>query len=109
MRGINKVVFSGNIGGPGTFNDTGNGTPACSFKVASDRRAARGETLTTWAKINAYGEGLVEICKLRVQKGVYVMIEGELMNRDGTTGELTEIRAREIIFLGGNKQDLGAE
>jgi hypothetical protein len=27
------------------------------------------------------------------------LIEGELMNRDGAGGEVTEVRAKEIIFI----------
>lgn len=27
------------------------------------------------------------------------MVEGELMNREGVLGDLTEVRARELIFL----------
>lgn len=27
------------------------------------------------------------------------MVEGELMNRDGVLGDLTEVRARELIFV----------
>jgi single-stranded DNA-binding protein len=99
MRGINQVTFCGNIGGPGTYSATGSGTPACSFKVASDRKAGE-TTITTWAKINCYGEGLVEICRQRAKKGGYVIVSGELMNREGAAGDQTEIRAREVVFVG---------
>ncbi len=98
MRGINKVVFSGNIGGAIKFNDTSKGTPSCSFQVAADRHA-HGEVVTAWVKINAYGQGLVRSCQPRVKKGAYVIVEGELMNRDTRElKELVEIRAREVIF-----------
>ena len=98
MRGINKVVFSGNIGGSIKFQETGKGIPSCSFQVASDRHA-HGEVVTAWVKVNAYGQGLVRSCKPRLRKGAYVIVEGELMNRDSRGfKELVEIRAREVIF-----------
>lgn len=105
MRGINKIVFSGNIGGKITFNDTSKGTPSCSFQVASDRHA-HGEIVTAWVKVNAYGSGLVRSCKPRLKKGAYVIVEGELMNRNSREfKDLVEIRAREVIFpLNGRRE-----
>lgn len=99
MRGINKVLISGNVSGATAFNKTGSGTDACSFKIASDRRGSQGGSVTAWIKVNAYGEPLVAICKERLMKGIYVIVEGELMNRDGERGELTEVRAKEIVFI----------
>lgn len=98
MRGINKVIISGNVGGNIAFNQTPSGTDACSFQVASDRHTQTG-MITAWVKINAYGENLVRLCRGRLSKGQYVLVEGELMNRDGVHGELTEVRAREVIFI----------
>ena len=105
MRGINKVVLSGNVGGGIKFEETTKGIPSCSFQVASDRHA-HGEVVTAWVKINAYGPGLVTTCKTRLKKGSYVIIEGELMNRD-VRGykELVEIRAREVIFPFNGRRD----
>lgn len=98
MRGLNKVIISGNVGGRITFNSTPSGTEACSFQLASDR-PIQGGVVTAWVKINAYDDQLVRVCKGRLVKGLYVLVEGELMNREGVYGELTEIRAREVIFL----------
>jgi single-stranded DNA-binding protein len=98
VRGINRVIISGNISGRVSYNETSSGTPACSFSLASDRYAS-GSVVTAWVKVNVYGDGLVRTCSERLIKGLYVLVEGELMNRGGQTGELTEIRAKEIIFL----------
>lgn len=98
MRGINKVIISGNVAGNIHFAEIPGGSAALSFSVASDRKA-NGSTITAWVKINVYQEALVRICQTRLLKGGYVLVEGELMNRDGQHGELTEVRAREIIFL----------
>ena len=52
-------------------------------------------------KVNVYVENLIRICKSKLTKGRYVIVEGELMNREGQYGELTEVRAREVLFVGG--------
>jgi len=51
-------------------------------------------------KVNVYVEALVKLCRLRLQKGCYIIVEGELMNRNTPSGRLTEVRAWEILFLG---------
>jgi single-stranded DNA-binding protein len=103
MRGVNKVVISGNIGDRITYGQTGSGTQACSFSIASDRKDGR-EIITAWARVNVYGDELVRDCRERLTKGGYAIVEGELMNRDGKVGELTEIRAREIVFVNNHRK-----
>jgi single-stranded DNA-binding protein len=98
-RGINRVIVSGNVSDSARYHETSTGSKCATFRLASDRRGARsGEVVTAWVKINIYNEPLVDICKTRLIKGVYVIVEGELMNREGAQGEVTEIRAKEIIF-----------
>jgi single-stranded DNA-binding protein len=94
---MNLVAYSGNVSGKIEFAKTGGGTPVCTFHVASDRRT-KDTVITCWAKINAYGHGLVEACRQKLVKGIYVVVEGELMNREGRLGELLEIRARRVDF-----------
>ena len=99
MRGINRVLVSGNCVDVARYHTTNSGSKCATFKLASDRRGARpNELVTAWVKINIYNESLVEICQSRLQKGSYVIVEGELMNREGVQGEVTEVRAKEIIF-----------
>jgi single-stranded DNA-binding protein len=98
MKGINKVFLSGNVLENIEYGRVGNGSEACSFQVASDRHTAN-SIVTAYVKVNVYVEGLIRICRMKLAKGVYVLVEGELMNRDGKHGGLTEVRAREIIFL----------
>lgn len=103
MRGLNRVIISGNVSDSARYQTTHSGTKCASFKLASDRRGAKpGETVTAWVKVNIYSEPLIEICTNRLIKGCYVIVEGELMNRDGVHGEVTEVRAKEIIFTDRN-------
>lgn len=93
MRGVNNIVFAGNVGGRITFGTTSTGNDCCSFQIASEDK----HNFVAWARINAYG-GLVDICRKWVRKGYYVIVEGELMNRESGDGQkLTEIKASQII------------
>lgn len=98
MRGVNRVVISGNVTGRYRFHDTHSGTAACTFTIASDRHSSDG-VVTCYAKINVYAPGLVELCRGRLKKGDYLIVEGELMNRRDRGTELTEVRAREVVFM----------
>lgn len=106
MRGINRVMLSGNVTAAPEFgNKTGDGAEVCGFTVASDRYASNGQTVTAFVKVNVYPEGLVRLCRDRVKQGDYLIVDGELMNRDGRHGTLLEVRARDIIFGPGSKKE----
>ena len=98
-RGINRVLVSGNAIDDARFLETGGGAKCATFRVVSERHGGKsGEMMTTRVKINVYIEALIAICKTQLVKGAYVIVEGELMTREGARGEVTEVRAREIIF-----------
>lgn len=98
MRGINKTFTSGNVSREINYGTMPDGTPVLSFTMASDR-VANGTTITVWAKINVYIGSLVEQCRTHLSCGGYVIVYGELMNREGRHGKLTEVRAKEIVFV----------
>lgn len=93
---MNLVVLTGNVGKL-LFGRTNSGSPSCSFELFSDRKG-EGATITTRSKINVYGP-LVQICKDRLSQGSLILVEGELMNRKGQLGDLTEVRARKVYVL----------
>jgi single-stranded DNA-binding protein len=99
VRGINRVIISGNVSARIQYARTGNGSEVCTFTLASDRPGSNGAVISAFIKCNVYSPGLVDVCKRKLAKGVYVIVEGELMNRDGQIGELTEVRARDVIFV----------
>lgn len=100
MRGHNVVMLSGNIGGNIVNGKTRDDRPAFSFGVASQNEKKR----TTWVRVNSYDK-LAEYCATTADKGLYVSVIGELMNRDGKYGELTEVRAHQVIFHTRNNKD----
>lgn len=98
--------MSGNVTGTKpAFTTISGGKPACSFEIASHRVVPGGGQVKAYVRVNVYIEALVRLCEDRLSKGEYVIVDGELMNRDGQHGELTEIRARELIFVDKPKED----
>ena len=100
MRGHNRVWLSGNVGGKIVKSTTSDGNPACSFMLASNQVGRE----ATWVRINCFGE-LVTKIQDKLKKGAYFSVEGELMNRQGKYGELTEVRAKDIVFIIPGKEE----
>lgn len=95
--GWNRWEGGGNVTSRIDFTSKPDGTPVGTFTMACDRWT-RGGTVTAYVKINVYGK-LAEVCQPRLAKGMFVRVEGELMNRSGQYGELMEVRARDVTFL----------
>ena len=99
MRGFNKTLLAGNVSREIHYGTLPSGGSVLSFTMACDRRAGEGGTVTAWVKVNVYIEALIKTCRRMLNCGGYVIVEGELMNREGRYEQLTEVRAREIIFV----------
>jgi len=102
MKGHNLVILSGNVSGHIVAGTTNDNEHAFSFSVSAEDGGRFGALV----RVNVYG-GLALKCKDRVSKGLYVSIIGELMNRRGKFGELTEVRAKDVLFFqnGPDKRD----
>lgn len=94
MTGQNQVLLSGYVESRVLAGKTGDGGEACSFTVASGDSGQK----TTHVRINAYGL-IAEQCEKESKPGAYCVIFGELMNRPGKFGKLTEIRAKKVEFV----------
>ena len=95
MKGINRVVIGGNVGQRLVFGETkSNKIPSCSFDVCIDD----GKKIV-WIAVNAYGQGMVEKCRRFVQKGRYVIINGELMSRAVKDMQKIEVKATDILVV----------
>jgi single-stranded DNA-binding protein len=101
MRGINRVIVSGNATGKIDYSTTDQGGDVCTFVLASDRHSSGG-VVTAYVKVNVYIEALVRLCRTKLDKGCYILVEGELMNRTTPSGKVTEVRAWELLFLAPN-------
>ncbi len=94
MKGLNFVVVSGNVG---TISQgkTGQGVSAYSVLIAVEST----KNTTVWVRVNVYSD-LAKKCINKIDKGDYIIVEGELMERRRSVDDtvLIEIRAREVIF-----------
>lgn len=96
-RGINRALVSGKVVGKPLFDQTGSNRAAGSFFIVSERHSPT-NIISVRVKINVYGDGLVGLCRVKTVPGAYVVVDGELMNRDGQHGELLEVRAISLVF-----------
>lgn len=106
MRCLNHTTVSGEVLDRIMFASTSAGVPACGFMLAVTSYRPNKRKMSTRVKINVYGDGLVELCKSHLVKGLYLVVEGELMNREGQYGDLTEVRALQLIFPGAESPEL---
>lgn len=115
-RGINKAILVGNLGQDPELRYTGSGTAVCNMRLATNEsyKDASGEWVerTEWHNIVAWGR-LAEICNEYLRKGSQAYFEGPLQtrqweDRDGNTKYTTEVKAREMMLLGGRGDNGGS-
>lgn len=108
-RSLNKAMIIGNLGADPEVRSTGSGTRVATLSVATSRgwtdRSGQAQEKTEWHRVVAWDK-LAEICERYLKKGDRVYVEGRIEYRqwegqDGQTRYTTEIRAREMIMLGG--------
>ena len=113
-RSLNKALLIGNLGSDPEIRATADGTKVAGFSIATNRtwtdREGQSQERTEWHRIVAWAN-LAEIAEQYLSKGDRVYVEGEIQyrsyeDRDGATRYVTEIRARELVMLGGG--DSGA-
>lgn len=115
-RGINKAILVGNLGQDPELRYTGSGTAVCNMRIATNEsyKDASGEWVerTEWHNVVAWGR-LAEICNEYLRKGSQAYFEGSLQtrqweDRDGNTKYTTEVKAREMMLLGGRGDNGGS-
>jgi single-strand DNA-binding protein len=116
-KSINKVILVGRLGRDPELKYTASGTPFCRFSIATDESwtdKGSGEKTerTEWHNIVAWDK-LGEICGNYLAKGRMVYIEGSLQTREwddqeGNKRKTTEVRARDMVLLGGPPGEGGA-
>lgn len=107
-RGVNKAILIGNLGQDPELRYTQSDTAVCNMRVATtdsytDRDGNEVEQ-TEWHNVVAWGR-LAEICNEYLEKGSRAYFEGSMQtrsweDRDGNTRYTTEVKAREVQFLG---------
>jgi len=106
---FNKIILVGNLGRDPELRYTPQGTPVCSFTVATNEkrkdRAGEMQDVTTWFRVTLWGRQ-AETASQYLTKGRPVYIEGRLRleeytDKDGNKRQSLEVNASDIHFIGG--------
>ena len=112
---FNKVIVVGNLGRDPEMKFTAQGTPVCTFSVATNerRRAREGEQpqeVTTWFRVTVWGRQAETAAKY-LTKGRSVYVEGRLQvdewtDKQGKPRYTLEVNASDVQFLGGDREGI---
>jgi len=114
---FNKITIVGNLGRDPELRYTAQGTPVCTFSVATNerRKDKNGEMQdqTTWFRITLWNRQ-AETASQYLQKGRQVYIEGRLrveeyIDRDGKPRHALEVHATDMQFIGSRGDAMPAE
>ncbi len=110
---FNKITLVGNLGRDPELRYTPQGTPVCSFTMATNERrkdrAGESQDVTTWFKITLWGRQ-AETAAQYLTKGRPVYIEGRLRveewtDKDGRQRHTLEVNATDMQFIGGKGEE----
>ena len=117
-KSVNKVILIGRLGKDPELKYTASGTPFCRFSMATDdvwndKASGERQEKTEWHNIVVW-DRLAEICNQYLTKGRLVYIEGSLQTREwddqeGNKRRTTEVRARDMVMLGGAPEGAGGQ
>jgi single-strand DNA-binding protein len=110
---FNKVIIVGNLGRDPELRYTPQGTPVCSFTMATNERrkdkVGEMQDVTTWFRITLWGRQ-AETASQYLTKGRPVYIEGRLRieewtDRDGKQRYTLEVHATDLQFIGSRGEE----
>jgi single-strand DNA-binding protein len=108
---FNKIILVGNLGRDPELRYTPQGTPVCSFTMATNERrkdkTGEWQEQVTWFKVTLWGRQ-AETASQYLTKGRPVYIEGRLRveewtDRDGKPRHTLEVHATDMQFIGGQR------
>lgn len=104
---FNKVIIVGNLGRDPELRYTPQGTPVCTFSVATNERrkdrAGEQQDVTTWFRITVWGKQ-AETTSKYLTKGRSVYVEGRLhveewTDKEGKPRHTLEVNASDVQFI----------
>ncbi|HZE73554.1 MAG TPA: single-stranded DNA-binding protein [Pyrinomonadaceae bacterium] len=110
---FNKITLVGNLGRDPELRYTPQGTPVCSFSMATNERrkdkTGEMQDQVTWFRVTLWGRQ-AETASQYLTKGRPVYIEGRLRveewtDRDGRPRHTLEVHATDMQFIGGGRAD----
>jgi len=114
---FNRIILVGNLGRDPELRYTAQGTPVCSFSMATNERrkdkTGEMQDQTTWFRVTLWGRQ-AETASQYLSKGRPVYIEGRLRveewtDRDGKPRHTLEVHATDMQFIGGRAEEPLAE
>ena len=112
---FNRIILVGNLGRDPELRYTPQGTPVCSFTLATNERrkdrAGENQDVTTWFRVTLWGRQ-AETASQYLSKGRPVYIEGRLRveewtDKDGKQRYTLEVHATDMQFIGGRGDEAG--
>ncbi|HSE34159.1 MAG TPA: single-stranded DNA-binding protein [Pyrinomonadaceae bacterium] len=110
---FNKIILVGNLGRDPELRYTTQGTPVCTFSMATNERrkdkTGEMQDQTTWFRVTLFGRQ-AETASQYLQKGRSVYIEGRLRvdewtDRDGKARYTLEVVASDMHFIGSRSDE----
>ncbi|MFN2531465.1 MAG: single-stranded DNA-binding protein [Pyrinomonadaceae bacterium] len=110
---FNRIILVGNLGRDPELRYTPQGTPVCSFTMATNERrkdrTGEMQDQTTWFRVTLWGRQ-AETASQYLTKGRQVYIEGRLRldewtDRDGKPRTTLDVHATEMHFIGGARSE----
>lgn len=110
---FNKIILVGNLGRDPELRYTPQGTPVCSFTLATNERrkdrSGEAQDITTWFRVTLWGRQ-AEAASQYLTKGRPIYIEGRLRveewtDRDGRQRYTLEVQASDMQFIGSRGDD----
>jgi len=113
MKGVNKAVLIGRVGGDPVIRYTPAGAGVANFSLATnetwtDKQTGEKQERTEWHRVVAYG-ALAGIVEQWIRRGALLYIEGKIKtdkwkDRDGIERYTTQIVANNLLMLGGKQE-----
>jgi len=113
---FNKIILVGNLGRDPELRYTPDGTPVCTFSLATnerrrDRATGENNDVTTWFRVTLWRRQ-AEVASQYLSRGKPVYIEGRLRieeytDRDGKQRYSLEVTATDMQFIGSAQRDEG--
>jgi len=110
---FNKIILVGNLGRDPELRYTPQGTPVCSFTLATNEkrkdRTGESQDITTWFRVTLWGRQ-AEAASQYLTKGRPVYIEGRLRveewtDKDSRQRYTLEVNATDMQFIGGRSDE----
>ena len=110
---FNKIILVGNLGRDPELRYTPQGTPVCSFTMATNEKrkdkAGEMQDVTTWFRVTLWGRQ-AEAASQYLTKGRPVYIEGRLRveewtDRDSKQRYTLEVHATDMQFIGSRSEE----